>query len=130
MDYAGFLQYLQGVPHEIVQITTVSDTASNLRQSYKIYTYNYSGKDFSDTVFPIKNTFQQATDQFDTNIEFVLQATTRFTLTSLAASSAITFYLYPGKIGSSIAALGNGRTFAKPMHSGTPIMATQQTRRI
>lgn len=123
-DYDQFLQWLKGTPSRVYMITTVSDTAGNLRQSFKVFTYNLSGDDFSKTIFPIKNTFQQQTDQIDTKIDFYLTGTTKITLTSLAASSAITFYFWPFKIASSIGALATpGRTFVDPQISGMQIQS-------
>lgn len=126
-DYAQFLQWLKGTPSRIFMITTVSDTPSNLRQSYKVFTYNLSGDDFSKTIFPMKNTFQQATDQFDTKIDFYMTGTTRITLTSIAGSSSITFYFFPFKIASSIGSLDmGGRTFANPNISGMQVIGDKQ----
>jgi len=129
-NYEQFLRYLQSAPALIGQVTTASDTASNLRQSFKITTYNMQGDDFSKTIFPILNTFQNITTQVDTNVEFYLNASTQVILTSLAAGSSITFYFYPKAVASTVAAINTGRQFVNPQISGMKIIGNAQVQKI
>lgn len=128
--YEQFLRYLQSAPSLIGQVTTASDTASNLRKAFKITTYNMQGDDFSKTIFPIYNTMQNVLTQVDTNVEFYLNASTQVILTQLAAGSSISFYFYPRAVASTVAAISSGRTFVNPQTSGTRIIGAAPTQKI
>ena len=118
MNYGQFLRWLMTKSSRIGMIRTISDTAANLRSTFKITTYNITGEDFSKVIQPKLNLFQYISTGIETNVDFYLTGTTKITYSSLAAGSNITFEFYPSAVESSIANVAGGRKYADPQISG------------
>ena len=99
LDYGQLLADLLTNTYRIGQIYTESSTSANLNATLKIETYNITGKGGYHTLSPKQDVYQTLTTGLMFRTNFILNSFTKITMSSLAASSNVTFNLYPSQAG-------------------------------
>ena len=95
VTYAQFLWQLQAMPVTFGKILMYSSTAANLTSTLSINKYDANGYQTTFPLIPLVNLFQQSTTFIEINHNFTASVNTGITVSSIAASSTLTLYLYP-----------------------------------
>jgi hypothetical protein len=128
--YAQFLKDLQSKTYKIGKVIMISENGNtaDLLLPYTISTYNMTGKNSSDTVYPVINTLQNVTTQLETAVDFYITPSTKIVLSQITKSCSLTIHFYPTKQGSSLANLANATTKVIPQTSGFTAITVPQTK--
>jgi hypothetical protein len=92
--YAQFITQLMSVSYYVKELYMACDTASQLRVAFTVTYYDLSGRSFAD---PYSPTISPMNNQDYVNIvpvDFILNSTTKITLTSLTTANSLTINFY------------------------------------
>lgn len=122
VDYLAFLYSLLTTPALIAYTYIQSATAGQLLKTIKIETSDVRGKGAYDTFNPTLNPFQNLDMVITMPNKFIINARTSLTISSIAASTSVTFMFYPSLVGSTIAPLTGvaANNYQIPAISGVP----------
>lgn len=95
VDYDQFLQYLVTTNTLIGKTYIESATATNLTATVKVEVYDVLGGSSSKSYSPVINPNQMQSGVMIWEHQFMMTASTKFTVSSIAANSAVKYRFYP-----------------------------------
>ena len=97
LSYGQFLADLLSTNYQIGTMYIESSTSANLTATLKVEDYDVLGNGGYKTLVPKKDAYQQQSTVLEWKTNFILGKNTKMTISSIAASSDVTYSLYSSK---------------------------------